>query len=69
MKLFEELDGTFHLWEKTNYPKHMETEAFMEQKIEYIHQNPVAKQYVHFPEDWRWSSASKIPTKIKISSL
>jgi putative transposase len=55
--------------EKTNYPKLIETIDFFQQKIDYIHHNPVRKEYVHSPEDWRWSSASKIPTKIITSSL
>jgi hypothetical protein len=28
------------------------------QKINYIHENPVRKQYVQRPEDWEWSSAN-----------
>ncbi len=69
LKLFQEADGTFNFWESTNYPKMIMTEAFYGQKVEYIHYNPVRKQYVHEAEDWRWSSASKIPTKIRVSEL
>ena len=29
----------------------------MQQKIDYIHYNPVRKGYVDKPEDWRYSSA------------
>ncbi len=68
LKLFE-VNGEYHFWEKTNLPKLIETEEFLHQKIEYIHTNPVKKQYVHFPEDWCWSSASKIPTKIQITDI
>lgn len=56
-------------WEKTNYPKLIYSYHFFEQKVNYIHMNPVKKQYVHFPEDWRWSSACKIPTRIVLSEL
>jgi len=36
-------------------------------RFNYIHHNPVRKEYVNRPEDWRWSSASKIPGKIKVA--
>lgn len=68
LRLFEKKDS-FHLWQDSNYPKIIESEAFFRQKADYIHHNPVKKGYVHFPEDWRWSSASKISTKIKISEM
>lgn len=69
LSLFQESDGSFRLWEKTNYPKLVMSEEFLAQKVDYIHFNPVKKQYVHFPEDWRWSSVSKVPGKIVISDI
>jgi len=45
----------------------IESEHFLWQKIEYIESNPVRKQYVRYPEDWRWSSAGKIKTKIVVT--
>ena len=30
----------------------------MQQKMEYIHANPVRKGFVAVAEDWRWSSAA-----------
>ncbi|MFH1375467.1 MAG: hypothetical protein ABIH35_02235 [Patescibacteria group bacterium] len=66
LKLFKEKDH-YHIWQKTNAPKVIKTEEFFQQKMEYIHFNPVYKQYVHDPRDWRWSSVSKIPGKIRIS--
>ena len=68
LRLFE-TDGNFHFWEDKNMSKLVETEKFLHQKSEYIHMNPVKKQYVHFAEDWRWSSACKIPSKITISYI
>jgi len=68
LKLFEK-DGVYHFWKETNFPKLIESEAFLHQKIEYIESNPVRKQYVLYPEDWRWSSASKAPTKIEVSHI
>lgn len=58
IKLFESKEGKYELWEKTNMPKLIETENYLVQKINYIHQNPVRKEYVKQPEDWIWSSAN-----------
>jgi putative transposase len=68
LRLFEK-DGEFHFWKDTNFPKLVESEDFLHQKIEYIESNPVRKQYVLCPEDWRWSSASKVPTRIVLTSV
>jgi len=40
----------------------------MEQKMDYIHLNPVRKGYVNSPEEWRWSSANP-DFEIKIDRL
>ncbi len=68
LRIFEDNDK-YQFWEKTNYPKLIETEGFFQQKVDYIHHNPVRKEYVHLPKDWRWSSASKIPSRIPLSVL
>ncbi|HOZ36635.1 MAG TPA: hypothetical protein PLR18_02275 [bacterium] len=67
-ELFRAEDG-YHLWQDGNYPELITSEEFLDQKINYIHDNPVRKEYVHYPEDWKWSSASKISTKIIVESL
>ena len=68
LKLFEK-DGFYHFWKETNFPKMIESANFLRQKIEYIESNPVRKQYVRYPEDWRWSSASKVKTKIVVTDI
>jgi putative transposase len=68
LKLFDK-NGVYHFWKETNFPKIIESENFLRQKIEYIETNPVRKQYVLYPEDWRWSSASKVSTKIISTSV
>ena len=68
LKIFQK-EGKYQFWENTNFPKLINSEKFLRQKINYIHYNPVNKLYVHHPEDWMWSSASKIPSDIEISSL
>lgn len=62
--LFTSKTGTYTFWKKTNMPIYIESEQVLLQKIAYIHHNPVRKQYVVRPEQWKWSSAnpeSEIP--------
>ncbi|MDD5731642.1 MAG: transposase [Patescibacteria group bacterium] len=55
---FSKKEGTqIQIWQRENYPEVLETEKFMDQKIDYIYNNPVKKGYVEKPEDWTYSSA------------
>jgi putative transposase len=45
------------VWQEGYHPIAIFSETVLEQKIEYIHQNPVKKGYVAKPEDWKYSSA------------
>ncbi|MEL6630684.1 MAG: transposase [Bacteroidota bacterium] len=47
----------FQFWVQDNCPKYISTRALAQQKIEYIHQNPVKAQLVYQAEDYVWSSA------------
>ncbi len=58
LKLFFIRNGKYEFWEKTNMPQLVETIPFLELKINYIHENPVRKQYVDSPSHWVWSSAN-----------
>jgi REP element-mobilizing transposase RayT len=51
------IDRYYQLWQEDNHPKQIVGDAMMNQKIEYIHNNPVKRGYVDYPEDWRYSSA------------
>jgi REP element-mobilizing transposase RayT len=57
-RLFLETDGTFGVWKDTNMPIFLESEEVFQQKLNYIHENPVRKNYVMNAEDWYWSSAN-----------
>ena len=57
-ELFPLQNGKHRFWKATNYPEPMESERLYCQKVNYIHQNPVRKEYVDLPEHWRWSSAN-----------
>jgi putative transposase len=56
--LFAEPDQPYAVWQGTNMPIRIETDKMLVQKMEYIHDNPVRKQYVMRAEDWYWSSAN-----------
>jgi len=66
LELFKN-ENRFELWRKTNMPKLIESEKYLLQKINYIHNNPVRKQYVQRSEQWYWSSANPdSPIKVEI---
>jgi putative transposase len=58
LRLFQTSENQYEFWQKTNMPQIIESDKFIQQKINYIHHNPVSKQYVKNPEDWVWSSAN-----------
>ena len=58
LKLFQVDKNKYEFWQKTNMPKLIETEKYFFQKANYIHENPMRKQYVTNPEYWYWSSAN-----------
>ena len=45
------------VWQETNYPELIESEKFLQQKVNYMYNNPVLKGYVGEPKDWLYSSA------------
>ena len=67
LSLFINQNGQYQFWQPTNAPKKIENPAFYLQKLNYIHQNPVRKNYVSSPEHWLWSSANKVsPLVVKL---
>jgi putative transposase len=57
LKLFLDKNNSYQFWQATNMPILIESEKFFQQKLQYIHYNPVRKHYVTEPEHWYWSSA------------
>ena len=50
--------GAFRFWQDGGgYDRNIVTPRRIVQKIQYIHNNPVARNLVRRPTDWRWSSA------------
>ncbi len=56
--IFEGDNRKYEFWAKKNMPKAIESEPYFLQKIDYVHNNPVRKEYVKRPEGWVWSSAN-----------
>ena len=48
----------YQLWEQDNHPIELSTADFTQQKIDYIHDNPVTAGLVYRAEDYIYSSAS-----------
>ena len=51
-------EGSIEFWQADNHAELVFSKAFFDQNLNYIHQNPVQAGYVHFAEDWAWSSAA-----------
>jgi len=47
----------FKIWRDNFHPMEIISEKWFDQKIKYIHLNPVCKGFVLRPEDWKYSSA------------
>lgn len=56
-KLKHKVDRAYQFWQEGSHPQRIESESMLDQKIAYIHYNPVRRGYVDLPEHWRYSSA------------
>ena len=45
------------VWQEGYHAKQIETNQFLEEKLDYIHNNPVESGFVSLPEDYLYSSA------------
>jgi len=50
-------NNDFQFWQQDNHPIELWDNYMMEQKLEYIHMNPVVAGFVSAPEDYVYSSA------------
>jgi putative transposase len=48
----------YQLWQHHNKPVELWSNLVIDQKLDYIHNNPVEAGYVNEPHHWRYSSAS-----------
>jgi REP element-mobilizing transposase RayT len=51
-------DRERRLWQPSRHAEAIQTEAFWQQKLNYLHDNPCRKGLVRRPEHWRFSSAA-----------
>src|SRR5439155_10531222 len=51
------VDRPYQLWQEGSHPQQIQGDAMMEQKLEYMHTNPVKRGYVDDSVYWRYSSA------------
>ena len=58
----ETIDLTEPVWQSGYYDFNLFTERKVEEKLAYMHQNPVRAGLVAKPEDWPWSSAGYYAT-------
>ena len=51
-------NNEYQFWTHENHAEHIYSNKFIQQKLEYIHNNPVRAEIVEKPEDYLFSSAS-----------
>ena len=58
-KLFKKehkINQEYQFWEEGSHPEMIDDIKMLNQKLDYIHYNPVRRGYVSDPEHWRYSS-------------
>lgn len=64
LKIFEEEASkikrvkNFKLWQDGNHPVLLDSNKMLEDRLQYVHQNPVKAGWVVRSQDYRWSSAT-----------
>jgi len=58
VKIFHNKEqGQNKIWQEGYHPEAIKSKVFFDQKLDYIHYNPVKKGFVVQPEHWKYSSA------------
>ena len=47
----------YQFWQQGNHPSELDSNEIMEQKLDYLHNNPVKQGFVSEAEYYNWSSA------------
>ena len=50
-------ESEHQIWQEGSHPQAIASDEVMQQKLEYLHNNPVKRGLVAAPEHWRYSSA------------
>ncbi len=48
----------YKLWQDGFHPVELTSNKMMDQRMDYLHNNPMVEEYVHSPEQWVYSSAA-----------
>jgi len=60
-------NAEMQFWKHDNHPFYLYSNAMIDQKINYVHQNPVEAGFVNEAHEWRLSSANPFsPIKIEV---
>jgi len=51
-------NSSFQLWQQNNHPIELSSNALMDQRLAYVHNNPVEAGFVDDPSSWVWSSCA-----------
>ena len=57
-------NNDYQLWQQHNHPIELSTNQMIDQRLAYVHSNPVEAGFVYKPEDWVWSSARQYAGEI-----
>jgi putative transposase len=49
-------NGAFQFWQEGSHPIELFDNTIMQQKLEYVHNNPVEAGFVEKPDEWLWSA-------------
>lgn len=49
-------DQSYQFWQEGFHPKLIQTDVMLQNKLEYIHNNPVERGFIDDPAHWRYSS-------------
>ena len=50
-------NGDYQFWQQHNHPIELSTNDMIDQRLDYVHNNPVEPGFVFNPKDWVWRSA------------
>ena len=50
-------NANFQFWQQHNHPIELDSVHIYDQRMDYVHNNPVVAELVEDPMKWKWSSA------------
>lgn len=56
-------------WQQRNRPIELWSTSVIKQKLDYIHNNPIASGFVVNPEDWRYSSTVNFNSELGVLDI